>query len=496
MLEQWAEAVNGVIWSNPVVYVCLGVGLLFSIMTRFLQIRHFREMIRLVFKGKSSEAGVSSFQAFTMALSGRVGTGNIAGIALAVGMGGPGAIFWMWVMAFIGSATAFVESTLAQVYKVKRDGQYRGGPAFYIEKGTGFKWFAVIFAVAALVAMCLLMPGTQSNSIAVAFHSSFGMDMKVSGIVVVVLLALIIFGGVKRIANVAQVVIPFMALGYILVSFYIMMTNITALPDVFSLIFRSAFGVDSVFGGMAGTAIAWGVKRGIYSNEAGQGSGAHPAAAAEVSHPAKQGLVQAFSVYVDTFLVCTSTAFMVLFTGMYNVKGPGGDFIVQHLPGVEEGTQYTQAAIESVFPGFGSSLLSITLFFFAFTTIIAYYYIAETNMAYLVADRKAKWPMFVLKLVILGSTFYGTVVKESALAWTLGDMGVGIMLWVNLIAMILLAKPALLVLKDYEQQRRQGLDPVFDPEKAGISNAEYWSKEYQPPSDELTITAKPSKLQA
>ncbi|WP_260285616.1 alanine/glycine:cation symporter family protein [Peribacillus aracenensis] len=476
-MSDFITALNGVLWSTPVIYILLGVGLVFSILTRFLQVRHIKEMVILMFQGKSSEAGVSSFQALSIALSGRVGTGNIAGVATAIAFGGPGAVFWMWAIAFIGASSAFVESTLAQIYKVKQDGQYRGGPAYYIEKGMGVKWFAVLFAFAALIAMAVLMPGVQSNSIAAGVENAFGINPVITGLAIVLLLGFIIFGGVKRIANAAQIIVPFMALGYILLSVVIVLMNITELPGVISLIFRSAFGMDSAFGGLIGMAIAWGVKRGVYSNEAGQGTGPHPAAAAEVSHPAKQGLVQAFSVYIDTLFVCSATAFMILFTGMYNTQAENGSYIVNNLGDVTPGPGYTQAAIDSVIPGLGAGFVAIALFFFAFTTIMAYYYIAETNIAYLIRKRNSKWAMLALKLIILAASFYGTI-RTAELAWALGDAGLGIMVWLNVIAILILAKPALITLKDYEKQKKAGVDPVFNPKALGIKNADFWEHEY------------------
>jgi alanine or glycine:cation symporter, AGCS family len=477
-LEGFVSQLNGILWSTPVIYICLAVGLLFSVLTRFLQVRHIKDMVLLMFKGKSSDAGVSSFQALSIALSGRVGTGNIAGTATAIAMGGPGAVFWMWAIAFIGAGSAFVESTLAQIYKVKQDGLYRGGPAYYIEKGIGIKWFAALFAVAALLAMSVLMPGIQSNSIALGMENAFGVSVYVTGGIIVVLLALIIFGGVKRIATVAQYAVPFMAVGYMLVALIIIGMNIGELPGVISLIFSSAFAADSMFGGIVGSAIAWGVKRGIYSNEAGQGTGPHAAAAAEVSHPAKQGLVQAFSVYIDTLFVCSATAFMILFTGMFNTVGEDGKtMIFNGLPGVEAGPAFTQAAVDSALPGFGAGFVAVSLFFFAFTTIMAYYYIAETNMAYLMRNKDGRLLTFLLKIVLLGATFYGAV-NAADLAWALGDVGLGLMVWLNLIAILILAKPALIALKDYEAQKKQGLDPVFNSKKLGIKNAEYWEEEY------------------
>ncbi|OXT17669.1 sodium:alanine symporter [Bacillus sp. OG2] len=477
-MEGFVSQLNGILWSTPVIYICLAVGLLFSVLTRFLQVRHIKDMVLLMFKGKSSDAGVSSFQALSIALSGRVGTGNIAGTATAIAMGGPGAVFWMWAIAFIGAGSAFVESTLAQIYKVKQDGLYRGGPAYYIEKGIGIKWFAVLFAVAALLAMSVLMPGIQSNSIALGMENAFGVNVYVTGGIIVVLLGLIIFGGVKRIATVAQYAVPFMAVGYMLVALIIIGMNIGELPGVISLIFSSAFAADSMFGGIVGSAIAWGVKRGIYSNEAGQGTGPHAAAAAEVSHPAKQGLVQAFSVYIDTLFVCSATAFMILFTGMFNTVGEDGKtMIFNGLPGVEAGPAFTQAAVDSALPGFGAGFVAVSLFFFAFTTIMAYYYIAETNMAYLMRNKDGRLLTFLLKIVLLGATFYGAV-NAADLAWALGDVGLGLMVWLNLIAILILAKPALIALKDYEAQKKQGLDPVFNSKKLGIKNAEYWEEEY------------------
>ncbi|WP_246942983.1 alanine/glycine:cation symporter family protein [Bacillus pinisoli] len=472
----------GVLWSSPMIYGCLAVGLLFSLLTRFLQVRYFKEMFSLMFKGKSSDAGVSSFQALALSLSGRVGTGNIAGTATAIAFGGPGAVFWMWAIAFIGASSAFIESTLAQVYKTKQDGEYRGGPAYYIEKGIGWKWYAVIFALSALLAVGLLMPGIQSNSIAVAVKNAFDIDTKVTAIIIIVLLALIIFGGVKRIAKAASYIVPFMAVGYIVLALIIIAVNIQELPAVLGLIFRSAFAVDSAFGGIIGMAIAWGVKRGIYSNEAGQGTGPHAAAAAEVSHPAKQGLVQAASVYIDTLLVCSATAFMILFTGMYNTQAPDGTFIVENLKGVPEGAEYTQNAIESVLPGFGAGFVAVALFFFAFTTIMAYYYIAETNIAYLTRGKVGKVAMFLLKIVLLGATYYGAV-NEAKLAWAFGDIGLGLMVWLNMIAILILAKPALQVFKDYEEQKKAGVDPVFNPEKLGIKNADYWVTDFKYEAD-------------
>lgn len=472
-MESIISGINDIVWSNALIFLCLATGIYFSVVTRFLQVRYLKEMWRLLFDGKSSAAGVSSFQAFAIAISGRVGTGNIAGVATAIAMGGPGAIFWMWIIAFLGSASAFIEATLGQIYKQINNGQYRGGPAFYIEKGLGIKWYATLFAVATIASMALLLPGTQSNSIALSMHNAFNVPVLYSGIGVAILLGLIIFGGVKRIGKVAEIVVPFMAGAYILMAVVIMALNITEIPAVLSLIIKSAFHLEPAFAGVFGMAIAWGVKRGIYSNEAGQGTAPHAAAAAEVSHPVKQGLVQAFSVYIDTLFVCTATAFMILFTGQYNVVNPEGGYLVENLPGAKIGAEYTQMAVSEHFPSIGSGFVAVSLLFFAFTTIMAYYYIAETNLSYL--DKKGnKWLLNLLRIVMLGATIFGAV-KTAEAAWMLGDIGVGVMAWLNVVAIILLRKPALKALKDYQEQRRAGKDPVFDPVALGIKNTDQWT---------------------
>lgn len=466
--------INSFVWSPALIYLCLGVGLYFSIRMGFPQIRHFGEMIRLMFDGKSSDAGVSSFQALSMTLAGRVGTGNIAGVATAITFGGPGALFWMWMVALLGASSAFVESTLGQVYKEKIDGEYRGGPAFYIEKGLGVKWYATVFAIATIIACGLLLPGVQANSIGSGLNTALGLNTEYTALGLAILLGFIIFGGVKRIANFASMVVPFMALGYIVVALGIIALNIGELPAVITLIFKNAFGLDAAFGAILGLAIQWGVKRGVYSNEAGQGSGPHASSAAAVTHPAKQGLVQAFSVYIDTLFVCSATGFMLLITGLYNVQGPDGAALHTGVAGVAAGPGYVQTAMEMIMPGFGAIFVAVALFFFAFTTIVAYYYIAETNVIYLTRSIKMPWLVHGLKAAIIASTVYGTV-KTADLAWGLGDMGVGIMAWLNIIAIILMQKMAFACLRDYEAQRKQGLDPQFHPEKLGIKNADYWT---------------------
>jgi alanine or glycine:cation symporter, AGCS family len=488
-MSKAVDFLNGLIWSNALIYLCLGIGLFFSIRTRFMQVRGLGEMIRLMRAGERSDAGVSSFQALAMSLAGRVGTGNIAGVATAITFGGPGAVFWMWAVAFLGASTAYIESTLAQIYKERDDsGRYRGGPAYYIEKAMGQRWYAIAFAVATVLGTGLLLPGVQANSIAVAFQNAWGFPAVVSSGLMIAALGFIIFGGVTRIARFAELVVPFMAIAYILVALAIMAVNIQKIPEVFSLILRSAFGMEASFGAVVGLAVQWGVKRGVYSNEAGQGTGPHAAAAAEVSHPAKQGYVQAFSIYVDTLLVCSATAFMILSTGAYNVVHPvDGTMIVNNLPGVETGPAYTQAAVETLMPGWGASFVAVALMFFAFTTIVAYYYMAETNVQYIFGKLHRPWIFTVLKVVMMAVVFYGSV-RSASVAWALGDTGVGLMAWLNLVAIVILQKPALLALRDYEAQKRAGRDPTFDPESLGIRNATFWKSAPAAPSESTQVS--------
>ena len=284
-LQKIVDAVYGYVWGYPLVILCLGAGIFFSIRTRFLQVRLIKDMVGQLWRGRSSKKGVSSFQGFAMALGGRVGTGNIAGVATAIGFGGPGALFWMWMLAFLGAGSAYIESALAQVWKEEIGGVYRGGPAYYIEKGLGQKWYAVIFSIVTILSCGILLPSIQSNSITVAFRNVIPkLSPSASGIIIAALLGLIIFGGVKRIGKAAELMVPFMAIGYVIMAIVIIVLDLKRLPDVLRMIFASAFGADAVFGGIVGSAIIWGVKRGIFSNEAGQGSGPQAAAAAEVQH--------------------------------------------------------------------------------------------------------------------------------------------------------------------------------------------------------------------
>ena len=489
-MQEIVSTINGYVWSSALIYLCLGAGLFYSLLTRFAQVRHFREMIRLTFSGKESDRGISSFQALAVSVSGRVGVGNIAGVAAAIGFGGPGAVFWMWVVAFLGASTAYIESALSQIYKEEDDGQLRGGPAYYIEKAMGQKWYAWIFAISTIVAVGLLLPGVQSNSIGNAAELAFGSGSTINfmgdaisstkmitAIAISAIFTFIVFGGVKRIARFTQIVVPFMAFGYILMAIVIIGMHISELPGVVSMIFKDAFTPIAGFGAVIG----WGVKRGVYSNEAGQGTGPHAAAAAEVEHPAQQGLVQAFSVYVDTLFICSATAFMILITNQYYVSGLdnaiSGGMLSSKI--IISSPAFTQLALESVMGGFGKVFVAIALLFFAFTTILAYYYIAETNVAWVSRSFKFPGKLIILKITIVVSVFLGTI-RSADLAWAMGDIGVGLMAWLNIIGILILffmGRPALKALHDYERQKKEGITQyTFNPEALGIKNADFWKK--------------------
>lgn len=476
-MTNFVNFANGILWSNVFIVIALLSGVFYTFRTRFLQFRHIRLMLKYMLNRDKSNEGLSSFQALALSIAGRVGTGNIAGVASAIALGGPGAVFWMWILALLGSCTTFVECTLGQIYKQKDNGELRGGPAYYIEKGLGIKWYAVIFAFFSAVALGFCTPGIQSNAIVSAMEGAFGINRIVMGVIVTCLVAIIIFGGVKRISRVAEIIVPVMAVSYILVSMVILVANITKLPAVIALIFNSAFGAEQAFAGIVGSAIAMGVKRGIYSNEAGMGTAVQAAAAADVSHPVKQGLVQAFSVYIDTLFVCTGTAFMIIITGMYNIIGPNGA-IVENLPGVEAGPVFTQKAVETILPGFGPAFVAISLLFFAFTTILGNYYAAETNIAYINKKAKMPWILNALRVITL-IAIITSATRSADLAWAIGDMGIGIMSWLNLIAIFFLSGIVVKVLKDFEKQYKETGDAVFNPDALGIKNANYWSKQKQ-----------------
>ncbi len=474
MFAKIISTINDIVWSPALVVLLIFAGIYFSIRTRFVQVRRFGLMIRSLFgrSGRRRDSqGISSFQAFCVALSGRVGTGNIVGVATAIALGGPGAVFWMWIIAFFGASTAFVESTLAQIYKFRHSSGYRGGPANYIQHGLGQKWLGIVFSIIAIAAFSTMLTTVQSNGVSSALGNSYGVSPLVSGLVLAFILGLVIIGGISSISKVASVVTPFMALGYVIISIIVVILHIHEVPSVLASIVTGAFGIKPVAGGILGSTIMMGVKRGIFSNEAGQGSGAIVSASADVSHPVRQGLAQSFSVYVDTLLVCTATALMILCSGTYNILDASGKVLVESAPALADNyVGYTQAAVDSVISGFGSQFVSIALCFFVFTTVMAYYFYAESSIMYVFdvsgkgGGRAEKICVWALRIVILGATVFGAV-RETDVVWTLGDIGVGLMAWVNVIALLILCPKAIRALKDYESRLAEGeSDPVYRPD--------------------------------
>ncbi len=458
MLENIVSTLNEIVWNPALVVLLIAAGLYLSFRTRFVQLRRFSLMLRSLFGRKEgSGKGISSFEAFCIALSGRVGTGNIVGVATAIAFGGPGAVFWMWVVAFFGASSAFVESTLSQIYKFPHHSGYRGGPFSFIEKGLGQRWLGIIFALITVVSCGVFLTTVQANGVSRAVVNVFPVTSLNVGIAMAVLLGLVIIGGVRRIARVSTAITPFMALGYIAMSLIVICVNIREVPAIFASIVTNALGIHPVCGGIIGSTIAMGVKRGIFSNEAGQGTGAIVSAAADVKHPAQQGLAQAFSVYVDTLLVCTATALMILSSGTYNIlDAKSGEILYAGAPELANNyVGYTQSAVDSVFSGFGAQFVSVAMVFFAFSTLMAYYFYAESGILYLFQRRNGRGEKFavrLLQLIMLAAVVFGSV-READLVWQLGDIGVGLMAWVTVISILLLCPEAIQALKDYEKMQ-------------------------------------------
>ena len=450
------STINNIVWNPGLVVLLLLAGLYFSVRTRMVQVRCFGLMFRSLFgKRKGSDQGISSFEAFCIALSGRVGTGNIVGVATAIAFGGPGAVFWMWVVAFFGASTAFVESTLSQIYKFRHSSGFRGGPFSFIEEGLGQRWLGIVFAVVTIVACAFCLTMVQSNGVSMAVTNTFPVPAWACGAVLAVILGIVIVGGVKRIAKVAAIVTPFMAFGYIALSLIVVAFHIKDVPGVLGSIFTNAFGINPVCGGIIGSTIAMGVKRGIFSNEAGQGTGAIVSAAADVPYPAQQGLAQSFSVYVDTLFVCTATALMILTSGTYNIiDSSTGELLVANAPELGNNyAGYTQSAVDSVFAGFGSQFVSVAMVFFVFSTIMAYYFYSESSIIYLFKGKKNHKEKLVIRLlqaIMLASVVFGAV-READVVWQLGDIGVGLMAWFTVIAIIILCPKAIQALKEFEK---------------------------------------------
>ncbi|WP_106476613.1 alanine/glycine:cation symporter family protein [Phytohalomonas tamaricis] len=455
------DPVSGFIWSYILVYLLIGAGLVFTVMTKFMQFRLLGQMVRVTFARQSGGEGVSAFQAFATSLAARVGTGNLAGVALALWVGGPGAIFWMWITALVGLATAFIESTLAQIYKTNhRDGVFRGGPAFYIERALGQRWLGMLFAVFLILAFGLAFCGAQSNTIAQAMNGAFAIPNWVTGVVLVGLTALIIYGGIKSVARAAEKIVPIMAVAYFLVALYILIINISDVPAMLALIVKSAFGYGPAIGGAAGYSIMLamenGIKRGLFSNESGMGSAPNAAATANVKHPAAQGLVQSFGVVCDTLIICSCTAVVILLSGVY-------DTLMSTSPGAAiQGIQLTQDAMGDHLGRFGEIFIALAILFFAFTSILADYAYSAINIEYLF-PRHAERAVSIMRALILAMVMIGAV-AQLTFVWDFADLAMGLMATTNLIAILLLSPIAVRTLRDYERQRKEGVkEPVFNP---------------------------------
>jgi AGCS family alanine or glycine:cation symporter len=448
------------IW-DYLVYILVGLGLFFTIRFGFIQFRYFIEMFRIVGEKPEGNKGVSSMQAFFISAASRVGTGNLTGVALAIATGGPGAVFWMWVVAAVGMASSFVESTLAQLYKVRDGEDFRGGPAYYIQKGLGARWLGIVFAVLITVSFGLIFNAVQTNTIAGALDGAFHVNKTAVAIVLAALTAFIIFGGLKRIVAVSQLIVPVMAGIYILIALYVVITNISAFPGIIATIVKNAFGFEQIVGGGLGGIIITGAKRGLFTNEAGMGSAPNAAATAHVSHPAKQGLIQTLGVFFDTFIVCTSTAFIVL---LYSVT-PKGD-----------GIQVTQAALNHHIGSWTPTFIAIAMFLFAFSSVVGNYYYGETNIEFI---KTSKLWLNIYRIAVIFMVVYGCM-ADFQLVWDMADLFMGLMALINLVVITLLSNVAYKVYKDYAKQRKQGLDPVFKAKNIpGLKHAETWEDEKQ-----------------
>lgn len=464
ILSNWIDQLNGYLYSYILIVLLLFTGIFFTVKSKGVQFRLFPEMFRVLTDKATisgGKKGISSFQAFTISAASRIGTGNIAGVATAIAIGGPGAVFWMWVMALIGAGSSFVESTLAQLYKVKDGHTFRGGPAYYIEKGLKKRWLGIMFAIAITFCYGFVFNAVQTNTIAASFSTSFGIDKVWVGVFVAVLTAIIIFGGVQRIANVTQVIVPIMAIAYILVALVVVVLNITEIPSLITLIVSDAFSLQSGIGGLIGGAIMQGFKRGLFSNEAGLGSAPNAAATASVSHPVKQGLIQTLGVFVDTILVCTATAVIVLLSDVYKTAGEDSRIDI------------TQQSLVNQLGDWVGIFLTIAIFFFAFSSVIGNYYYGETNLEFI---KNSKKMIFIYRIAVIGFLIFGAYAKV-ALVWNLADLFMAIMALINLTAILLLYKVAFRLLSHYTAQRKKGKDPVFyASDMPDLDEIECWEK--------------------
>ena len=453
LLNSAIGSINDFLWTYIIIVVLVGCGLWFTLMTGFIQLRALPEMVRLLAgdlgRRPSGRKAISSFQAFCVSTASRVGVGNIAGVAIAIVTGGPGAVFWMWVIAFIGTATGFVESTLAQIYKIPRGhGLFHGGPAYYIQNALGQPGIAKLFAVLISVTFGLIYVSVQANTIALSMEKAFGVDTYIMGGILAVLSGAVIFGGIHRIAGFTTLLVPLMAGIYLFIAIAVIILHIEEVPGMFALILHDAFRPQAAVGGGIGTVILTGVRRGLFSNEAGEGSIPNAAATAHVTHPVKQGLVQAFGVYVDTWFVCSATAFIVLLTGQYTIGGE------------TTGIALAQDSLASVFGSGASSLLAILIFLFAFSSVVGNYYYGEINIHFF--GQNTHLALILYRIAVIGMVFFGCI-AALPLVWNLADLFMAMICLTNLYALARLAPRARIALRDYSEQKRAGKNPVFNP---------------------------------
>ncbi len=462
------DLLNDLIWSKLLIVMLIGLGLYFTVASRFVQFRYFSSMFRIFGEAFKRQPGqLSSFQALMLSVAGRVGAGNIAGVSVAIMLGGPGAIFWMWVVALVGMATSYFECSLAQLYKRREpDGTYRGGPAFYIQHGLGQRWLGVVVSILLLVTFGFGFNAVQSFTVASSLHDTFGLPTIVSGLILTGVIGVIIFGGIKRIASMADVLVPIMAFSYIGMALVVIGMNFGEVPATFAMIFKAAFGLEPAFAGGIGAAIMMGVKRGLFSNEAGLGSAPNVAAVAEVKHPAAQGIVQSLSVFIDTLLVCTSTALIILLSGVYQ---PGSEMA---------GVVLTQTALAAEVGEWGRVFVSIALLLFVFTTLIYNYYLGENALGFFSQKRG---PVMIYRVLVVALVLWGSV-QDLGTVFAFADVTMGLLAICNLIALALLFKVGLRLMRDYDAQIKAGVEsPVFDPQK--FADLDLDPKVWQAPAD-------------
>ncbi|MGN7199696.1 alanine/glycine:cation symporter family protein [Arthrobacter sp. SAFR-044] len=475
------SAVSDAIWA-PMAYVVLGLGVAYSIATKGIQFRRIPDMLRQLRDSEGGEGGLSSFQALVLALASRVGVGSIAGVATAVGAGGPGALVWMAITGLVGCTVGYAEAALSQTFKRQVQDEDRrsanediGGMPYYIKYGLKLPKVGALVAVLGVIGYGFVFPGLQVNTIAASAKLAFGLDSWIPAVLVTVLIALVIFGGTTRLVKVTQALVPVLAIGYLVLALAVIGINIGSVPAAVALIFQSAIGVHPIMGGIAGAAIAWGVRRAVFASSNGLGEATFAAAAARTSHPGKQGLVQTFSIYIDVLLICMATGLMMVVSGKYNVADGSGGFLVNNIPGVPVGANWVQEAIDTLLPGWGAGFVSVAVLLFGFTCLLAYFYVANSNLLYLLDGRPGHLWKNVLKIGTMAIVFVGSIVNAQVV-WAAGDIGLGLIAWVNLICLAFLFPLVRKIYKDYERQRKLGLDPTFNPKALGIDGADFWEQ--------------------